>query len=126
MVVWSLAGLTAGALVSVLVLLVLNVSRVGTGRLTADAIFAVVIGVSAALGQLVISRHPRNAIGWLLSLIALAVASSMLGEQYALHGLAVAGGSLPAARMAGWAAGEMASVTAMLLAIQRHWMLGSI
>ena len=92
MVAWPLAGLTAGALVSVLVLLALNVSRVGTGRLTADAIFAVVIGVSAALGQLIISRHPRNVIGWLLSLIALAVASSMLGEQYALHGLAVARG----------------------------------
>jgi hypothetical protein len=53
------------------------------------------------------SRVPRNAIGWLLGLIGLSLAFTMLTEQYALRGLAVAPGSLPAARLAGWLSGVM-------------------
>jgi hypothetical protein len=113
---WSLAALTMLALAAVLVLVALNVSRGGTGRTGADAVLAAAIGVGAATSQLIISRRPGNVIGWLLGLAELSLVGSMLGEQYALYGLVTAPGSLPAARTAGWAAGLLASVTAMLLA----------
>jgi hypothetical protein len=115
-VAWLLAGLTAGALAAVLVLVALNVSRGGAGRAGGDALLAVAIGVGAATSQLIISGRPGNTIGWLLGVGGLSLVGSMLGEQYALYGLATAPGSLPAALTAGWAAGVLASVTAMLLA----------
>ncbi len=121
---WALAGLTSGVLVALLVLLALNASRVGAPKLVADALLVVAIGVGAAFGLLIISRRPGNAIGWLPGVIALSLAASMLTEQYALHGLsvvhagpglAVVRASLPAARLAGWAAGVLASVTVLLV-----------
>ena len=52
-------------------------------------------------------RQPSawNAIGWLLGLVGLSLAVTMLTEQYALYGLATAPGSVPAARLAGWRRG---------------------
>ena len=115
-VAWLLAGLTACGLAAALVLIALNISRGGAGRAASDAVLAVAIGVGAATSQLIISRRPGNAIGWLLGVGGLSRAGSMLGEQYAPYGQATAPGSLPAARTAGWAAGVLASVTVMLLA----------
>ncbi len=60
----------------------------------------------AGVGRLITSRVPGNAIGWLLGLIGLSVATSTFTEQYALYGLATARGSVPAARLAGVVAGE--------------------
>jgi hypothetical protein len=113
---WLLAALTACALVPALVLAALNVSRLGTVRTGADLLLALAVGVGVATGQLIISRLPGNAIGWLLGLIELSLAASMFTDQYALYGLATAPGSLPAARTAGWAAGVLATVTVLLLA----------
>ena len=113
---WLLAGLTACVLVAMPVLLGLNASRVDPVRIGADALLAVAVGVGAAISQLIISRLPGNAVGWLLSLIGLALAGSMFFDQYALYGLGTAPGSLPAARAAGWAAGVLATVTVLLLA----------
>ena len=113
---WLLAGLTACALVPALVLAALNASRLGTVRTGSDVLLAVAVGVGVATGQLIISRRPGNAIGWLLGLIELSLAASMFTDQYALYGLATAPGSLPAARTAGWAAGVLATVTVLLLA----------
>ena len=94
----------------------LNARRLGTVRTGADLLLAVAVGVGVATSQLIISRRPGNAIGWLLGLIELSLAASMFTDQYALYGLATASGSLPAARTAGWAAGVLATVTVMLLA----------
>jgi hypothetical protein len=113
---WPLAGLTACALVPALVLAGLNAGRLGTVRTGADVLLAVAVAVGVATGQLIISRRPGNAIGWLLGLIELSLAASMFTDQYALYGLATAPGSLPAARTAGWAAGVLAAVTVLLLA----------
>ena len=123
-VAYALTGLTAAVLVALLVLLGLNSSRESAIELTSDAILAVAIGIGAGLGQLIISRRPRNAIGWLLGLAGLSLACSMFTEQYALHGLSIAHArhgaviihaSLPVARLAGWAAGVLASATVLLL-----------
>jgi hypothetical protein len=96
-------------------LLALNVSRVGTAQMGADAILAVAVGVYVATSQLVISRLPGNAIGWLLALIGLSLVGSTFTEQYALYGLAIAPSSVPAARAAGWLAGMLASLAAVLV-----------
>ena len=63
---------------------------------------AVAVVIYAGVGHLIASRRPDNVIGWLLCLVGLALAATMLCEQYALRGLAVAPGSLPAAEVAGW------------------------
>jgi hypothetical protein len=62
-----------------------------------------------------VSRLPGNAIGWLLGLVGLSLAVTMLTEQYALYGLATAPGSVPAARLAGWFSGTLALLTVELL-----------
>jgi hypothetical protein len=113
---WPLAGFTACVLVAALVLAALNASRLGTVRTGADVVLAVGAGAGVATSQLIISRLPGNAIGWLLGLIELSLAASMFTDQYALYGLATASRSLPAARTAGWAAGVLATVTVLLLA----------
>jgi hypothetical protein len=112
---WSLGGLTLLELAAVLVLLALNASHVGTGRMGADAILAVAVAVYTASSQKIIGRLPGNAIGWLLGLIGLSLATSMFMEQYAPYGLVTARGSVPAAELAGWVAGEFASVGAVLV-----------
>ena len=112
---WSLAGLVVVELAAVLVLLGLNASLVDPGRMSADVVFALAVGLYAGAGLLITSRLPGNAIGWLLGLIGLTLAASMLTEQYALFGLATAPGSVPAARLAGWSSGMLASLTLMLL-----------
>jgi hypothetical protein len=112
---WSLAGLIVLELVAVLVLLGLNASLVDPARMSADVVFALAVGLYAGAGLLITSRLPGNAIGWLLSLIGLTLAASMLTEQYALYGLATAPGSVPTARLAGWLSGALASLTLMLL-----------
>jgi hypothetical protein len=112
---WSLAGFTVLELVAMLVLLGMNASVVDTGWLVANAIFVIAVGACAGVGLLIASRLPGIAIGWLLSVIGLSLAASLLTEQYALYGLATAPGSVPAARLAGWCAGGLATQTVMLL-----------
>jgi hypothetical protein len=113
---WPLAGVTACVLVAALVLAALNARWLGTVRTGSDVVLAVAAGVGVAVSQLIISRLPGNAIGWLLGLIGLSLAAAMFTDQYALYGLATAPGSLPAAQTAGWAASVLATLTVLLLA----------
>jgi hypothetical protein len=113
--VWSLAGGTALVQVAALILLALDARRVSTGRIAADVILAVAVGLYAVTGRLIVSRLPHNAIGWLLSLIGLSVAASTFADQYALYGLSIARGSVPAARLAGWCGGTFALLAVMLV-----------
>ena len=69
----------------------------------------------AGTGRLIVSRLPGNAIGWLLGLVGLSLAVTMLTEQYAVYGLATAPGSVPAVRLAGWLSGTVALLTVELL-----------
>ena len=57
---------------------------------------AVTAIVFPAVGALIISRHPRNALGWLFCLIGLSSGLSGLALQYATHALMVRPG-LPGA-----------------------------
>ena len=99
---WSLAGFTMLVLAAALVLLGLDTSKMATDKIAIYGIAALAVVVYAGTGRLIASRVPGNTIGWLLGLIGLSLAATLLTEQYALRGLAVAPGSLPAARVVGW------------------------
>jgi signal transduction histidine kinase len=101
-VTWSLTGFTVLVLVAALVLLGLDGSRMAAIRIGLYGAAAVAVVVYAGVGYLIASRRPGNAIGWLLCLAGLSLAATMLCELYALRGLVVAPGSLPAVQVAGW------------------------
>lgn len=88
----------------------------------------------AAVGGLIASRHPRNPIGWLFFLIALAVMIGALTEEYAIRGFVTAPGSLPSPTLALWIANwvfipALVSVPLILLlfptgrVLSRRWRL---
>jgi hypothetical protein len=104
---WSVAGVTLLVLGVALMLAGLDASRMDATEIAVYAIAGIAGVVYAGAARLIISRVPGNAIGWLLGLIGLSLAVGLLTEQYALRGLAVAPGSLPAARLAGWLSGVM-------------------
>ena len=110
-----MAGCTVLILVAAMVLLGLNATRMDPSRIAFDATIGLAVVVYAGVGRLIASRVPGNAIGWLLGLMGLSLGASVLAEQYALYGLATAPGSLPAARLAGWAADLMSTLTVVLL-----------
>jgi signal transduction histidine kinase len=95
---WSLAGLAPLVMAGGLVLLVFNARVMSPTRIAAYGFATVAVVVYAGIGGLIAARLPRNPIGWLLSLLGLALAVSLFLEQYGLRGLATAPGSLPAVR----------------------------
>ena len=115
MAAWSLAGFTVLVLVAALVLTGLDASRIAAARIAFYGIAALAVVMYAGAGGLIANRVPRNAIGWLLGLIGLSLAASMLTEQYALYGLATAPGSVPGARLAGWFSEAFTALTVALL-----------
>src|SRR5262245_14413166 len=54
------------------------------------------------LGIVIVSKQPRNAIGWLFLVAALALGIETFGQTYALHALIGQPGSLPAGKAMGW------------------------
>jgi len=89
---WSLSLIQV---IASAVLLALNHAIFPAGGDAALAAALLTAMVYASVGGLIGSRVPRNPIGWLLSVIGVALAYSVLAEQYALRGLVTAPGSLP-------------------------------
>ncbi len=114
---WALPGLTVLELAAALVLVGLNVDRIGTNKTAAAAALAVAVLVYTGIGRLITARVPGNLIGWLLGLTGLSAATSIFAEQYAVYGLATVRGSLPAARLIGALAGGAAQLTVVLLIV---------
>ena len=56
----------------------------------------------AAVGALILSRHPRHRLGWLYAGSATAMATAMFVFPYAWYGLVTAPGRLPGALAVGW------------------------
>jgi hypothetical protein len=54
------------------------------------------------VGALIIAHRPGNAIGWILSAIALLATTGALGEEYATYATVTRPGSLPAAGLGAW------------------------
>jgi hypothetical protein len=114
---WALPGLTVLELAAALVLVGLNVGRIGTNKTGAAAALAVAVLVYTGIGRLITARVRGNPLGWLLGLIGLSAATSIFAEQYAVYGLATVRGSLPAARLIGALAGGTAQLTVVLLIV---------
>jgi hypothetical protein len=112
---WVLAALAVLLLVATIVLLGLNAVQVDTTRILLSAILDLAVLAYAGSGRLITSRRPGNAVGWLLGLIGVSIATSTFAEQYTVYGLATARGSVPAARQVGTLAGAAAVLTVILL-----------
>jgi hypothetical protein len=112
---WVLAAFAMLLLAADMVLLGLNAARVDASRVALNAILGVAILAYAVSGRLITSRRPGNAVGWLLGLVSISIATSTFAEQYALYGLATARGSVPGARWVGAMAGAAAELTVILL-----------
>lgn len=57
-----------------------------------------------AVGAVIISRRPRNAVGWILCAIGVSVGIGVLTPTYARHALVAYPGVLPGGRVAAWLA----------------------
>src|SRR4029077_11595071 len=112
---WWLPVTTLVVLAAALVFIALNTSRTSTAKVGLDAILAAGVLMYAASGRLIASRRPDNAIGWLLGLIGLVVATSMFAEQYALYGLKTAPGAVPGPKVVGCLASVATAATVILL-----------
>jgi len=114
---WVLVGLTLLVLAIVLVLVGLNVDggKLNAGRTLFYALGALAVISYAGIGSLIARRLPGNAIGWLLCVIGLLIALSMLAEQYSLLGLATDPGSVPAPRQVGLPASSFTILAIILL-----------
>jgi hypothetical protein len=111
---WVLAALAVFLLIATMVLLGLNAVQVDTTRILLSAILDLAVLAYAGSGRLITSR-PGNAVGWLLGLIGVSIATSTFAEQYTVYGLATARGSVPATRQVGTLAGAAAVLTVILL-----------
>ncbi len=54
------------------------------------------------LGIVIVSKRPRNAIGWVFIVAGIALALTSIGQTYAVHALRADPGTLPAGRALAW------------------------
>ncbi len=67
-----------------------------------DVITLLFSGVFAVVGFMIVSRQPRNTIGWLLLAVPLVLSAAFFVGDYATMALVVRPGSLPLGRLAAW------------------------
>jgi hypothetical protein len=99
---WSLSGLAAVLGGLGLFLMILNQADPEVSAYEywgADTVFAVVFPMVSAL---IVSRHPANAVGWLLCIIGLSAGASRFSSEYASYVLLTEPGSLPVGMAAAW------------------------
>jgi signal transduction histidine kinase len=96
---WSVALLLTAA---GLLLLFPNRSTLGSASLVVlPTVFLPGLAYTT-IGALIASRRPRNAIGWILTVLGLNYAITFFGSEYAILGLHTAPGSFPAATFVAW------------------------
>src|SRR2546425_5359963 len=94
-IAWTLWSVSLVQVIASAVLLALNRAIFPAGGDAALAVVLLTAMVYASVGGLIGSRVSQNPIGWLLSVIGVLFAYTVLAEQYALRGLVTAPGSLP-------------------------------
>src|SRR5687767_2035399 len=100
---WTLWLLTLAFVAAGVVLSILNRATLEADPITLYSILILSALSFATAGSLIARRHPRNAIGWLFCAMGLFFGSVVVSEEYAVRGLAVAPGSLPAVDLVGYA-----------------------
>ena len=109
---WAVVGLTLALHVvgASLVVLGRHAATPGDKDNTIGAIgFLLAFVAFPLVGAIIVSRRPRNAIGWLFLVIGLSFALSNSTAKYADYGVYADPGSLPGAVWAGWATGWLDS-----------------
>lgn len=71
---------------------------------TASTVQALLYLLLPTLGALIVSRHPRHRVGWLLCAIGSTIAVWIAADGWALRALLVEPGSLPGGPLAAWVA----------------------
>ena len=99
---WVVATLAVSSGLLFLVLLVLNGRHPEVVTYEYWGAQAVTAMVFPTVGALIVSRHPRNALGWLFCLIGLSSGSAGLALQYATYALVVSPDPLPWGGTAAW------------------------
>src|SRR5437899_2458967 len=103
--IWFLGLLPLALTLATLLLLTLDVPRLGEGGpdYALRSVVSVVIRLAiAALGALVVSRRSENAVGWLIWAYGGVGLFEHFTNEYAIHTLGVDRGSLPAGEVAAW------------------------
>jgi signal transduction histidine kinase len=73
------------------------------GAWTASNVFDVVVSLGVpVLGIVIVTKQPRNAIGWLFLAAGVSIALATFGQAYALHALIAQPGTLPAGEALAW------------------------
>ena len=79
----------------------LTISHVGASSLF-DLWSVVAVLAYGVIGALIVSREPRNAIGWMFCICALSFGVAFFSGEYAIHALVVVPGQLPFGQAAAW------------------------
>jgi hypothetical protein len=105
---WALWGFVVANLAVIAVFAVADRAETTAqgGGITFVAFTAFVLSFST-VGVLIVARHPRNPIGWLLSACAVGYALAGLTEAYARYGLGTRPSVFPGVTLAAWAASWM-------------------
>jgi signal transduction histidine kinase len=72
----------------------------GSSSVESDAVLLLSFTTFAAVGALIISRRPRNSIGWIFMVTALGMAVSTVAFDYAVYSVLTNPGSLPGGELA--------------------------
>jgi signal transduction histidine kinase len=103
---WSIGVVSIVLLVASIVLMFVDRrARLPTnvGSWSAADVFDMLVSIGVPiLGIVIVSKQPRNAIGWLFITAGIALSLATFGQVYALRALVVEPGSLPAGRAMAW------------------------
>ena len=102
---WTLCAITWIAILAAVTLGVLSIpeSRSTFGRTLGELFVGGAADLAfATIGALVVSRHPRNAVGWISIVAALAMALAILCGEWGFYALYADPGSLPAGLTMAW------------------------
>lgn len=94
---WLAWGMWAITLIACVPDQYLSAVNPGSDPVAINLIGALVFMGYATVGALIVSRRPRNTVGWLLCVTALLMVSSSAALNYAIDGLVTHPGSLPGA-----------------------------
>ena len=83
----------------------------------ARIIFILEVASLGIVGALIATRQPRNGIGWILWATALAIACSIVGQDYVTASLAIQAGPLPATTAVAWLTGLVFLPTLIVIVI---------
>jgi signal transduction histidine kinase len=103
-VAWSVLGI---AVVLAAVAMTITAIDRPASNAVENALFVAIFMAMGAVGAVIVGRHHRNAVGWILLAVAVCAGLAFLGGEYGHHAAVVDPGSLPGAAWAWWLADFM-------------------